>query len=153
MDHNWKILQVMGIPDHLTYSLRILCIGQEVTVRTRHRTRKWFKIRKGVWQGCTLSPCLFNFYTECCAVHSHSIVSDSLKPHGLQHARFPCPSSSPRACSNSCPLTQWCHPTISFSVAHLSSCLQSFPASESFLMSWLFTSCAKVLELQLQSFQ
>ena len=73
-------------------------------------------------------------------VVAHSVMSDSLQPHGLQHARFSCPSPSPRACSNSCPLSQWCHPIISFSVAHFSSCLQFFPASESFLMSWLFTS-------------
>ena len=65
-------------------------------------------------------------------------MSDSLWPHGLQHARFPCPSPTPRACSNSCPLSQWCHPAISFAVVPFSSCLQSFPASGSFLMSWLF---------------
>ena len=70
---------------------------------------------------------------------SHSIVSDSLQPHGLQHARLPCPLPSPRPCSNSCPLSQWCHPKISSSVAPFSSCLQSFPASGSFLKSWLFT--------------
>ena len=60
--------------------------------------------------------------------------------HGLQHARLPCPSPSPGVCSNSCPLNQWCHPTISFSVASFSSCLQSFSASGSFLMSGLFAS-------------
>ena len=70
---------------------------------------------------------------------SLSVVSDSLQLHGLQHARIPCPSPSPGACSNSCPLSQWCHPTISFSVALFSSCPQSFPASESFPMSQLFT--------------
>ena len=56
-------------------------------------------------------------------------MSDSLQPHGLQHARLPCPSPSPRVCSNPCPLSWWCHPTISSSVARFSSCLQSFPAS------------------------
>ena len=65
-------------------------------------------------------------------------MSDSLWPHGLQHARFPCPSPSPRACTNSCPLNQWCHPTISSSVVPFSSCLQCFPASGSFPMSQLF---------------
>ena len=69
-----------------------------------------------------------------------SIVSDSLWPHRLQHFRLPCPSPSPRACSNSCLLSQWCHPTISSSVIPFSSCLQSFPVSGSFLMSQLFTS-------------
>ena len=67
-------------------------------------------------------------------------MSDSLRPHGLQHARFPRPSLSPRVCSDSRPLSQWCHPAISSSVAPFSSCPQSFPASGSFLMSQLFTS-------------
>ena len=69
---------------------------------------------------------------------SRSVLSDSWGPHGLQHARLPCPSPSPGACSNSCPLSQWCHPTISSSVIPFFSCLQSFPASGSFPMSWLF---------------
>ena len=67
-------------------------------------------------------------------------MSDSLRPHGLQHARLPCPLPTPRACSNSCPSSQWCHPIISSSVVPFSSCLQSFPASGSFLMSQFFTS-------------
>ena len=62
-------------------------------------------------------------------------MSNSLQPHGLQHSRLPCPSPTPGACSNSCPLTWWCHPTISSSVVPFSSCLQSFPASGSFLRS------------------
>ena len=69
---------------------------------------------------------------------SCSVVSDSLWPHGLQHARLPCPSPTPRACSNSCPFSQWCHPAISSSFIPFSFCLQSFPASGSFLMSRLF---------------
>ena len=71
---------------------------------------------------------------------SHSVVSDSSWPHGLQHTRLPCPSLCPRVCSNSCPLSQWCCLTISFSAIPFSFCLQSFPASGSFPMSWLFTS-------------
>ena len=67
---------------------------------------------------------------------SHSVVSNSLRPHGLQQARLPCPSPSPGACSNSCPLSQWYHPTISSSVIS-SSCLQSFLALGSFPMRWL----------------
>ena len=70
---------------------------------------------------------------------SRSVVSDSLQPHGVQYARVPHPSSSLRACSNSCLLSWWCHPTISSSVVPFS-CLQSFPASGPFLMSWLFAS-------------
>ena len=71
---------------------------------------------------------------------SHSVVSDSFWPHELQHARPPCPSPTPRVHPNPCPLSRWCHPTISSSVVSFSSCLQSFPASGSFLMSQLFTS-------------
>ena len=77
---------------------------------------------------------------------SCSVVCDSLWPHGLQNARPPCPSPTPGACSNSCPSSRWCHPTISSSVAHFSfcprfsSCPQSFPESGSFPMSRLFTS-------------
>ena len=71
---------------------------------------------------------------------SHSVVSDSLQRHGPQHASFPCPSPTPRACSNSCPLSWWCHPTISSSVIPFYSRLQSFWASGSFLMSQFFTS-------------
>ena len=66
VDHNklWKILKEMGIPDHLTCLLRNLHAGQEATVRIGHGTTDWFQIRKGVRQGCILSPCLFNFYAE-----------------------------------------------------------------------------------------
>ena len=69
-----------------------------------------------------------------------SVMSDSLQPHGLQHTRLPCPSPTPRTYSNSCPLSQWCHPTISFSVIPFSSSLQSFLASGSFPMSQFFAS-------------
>ena len=69
-----------------------------------------------------------------------SVVSDILWPHGLQHPRPPCPSPTPGVYSNSCPLSQWCHPTISSSVVPFSYCLQSFPASGSFPMSQFFTS-------------
>ena len=71
---------------------------------------------------------------------SCSVVSDSLWPHGLQHARFPCPSPTPGAYSSSCTLSRWCHPTISSSVIPFSSRLQFFPASGSFPMSQFFTS-------------
>ena len=66
MDHSklWKILKKMGIPDHLTCLLRTLYAGQEATVRTEHGTTDWFQVGKGVHQGCTLSPCLFNLYAE-----------------------------------------------------------------------------------------
>ena len=85
-----------------------------------------------------ISLCLF--FSSCSVQFSCSVVSDSLQPHGLQNARPPYPSPTPGACSNSCPSSEWCHPTISSSVIRFSSCLQSFPASGSFLMSQLLTS-------------
>ena len=92
---------------------------------------------------------------------SRSVVSDSSWPHGLQHARLPCPSPIPGACSNSRPLSQWCHPTISSSVIPSFSCLQSFPAPGSFPMSQFFASggqsigdsaSASVLPMNIQDF-
>ena len=80
--------------------------------------------------------CKYNFYL----LFSHSVMSDSLRPHGLQYAKLSCPSPSSRVCSNSWPLSRWCHPTILSSVFPFSSCLQSFPALESFPVSWLFAS-------------
>ena len=93
----------------------------------------------------------FTILCFCCTVEwisymytfllfSCSVVSDSLPLHGLQYTRLPCPLPSPRSCSGSCPLNQWCHPTIWSYVILFSSCLQSFTASGSLLMSWLFTS-------------
>ena len=74
------------------------------------------------------------------SLFSHSVESYFLPPHGLQHARLPSPSRTSGVCSNSCPSSQWCHPTISSSVIPFSSCLQSFPASEAFPRSQFFTS-------------
>ena len=131
-------------------------------------TMDWFQIGKGVHQGCILSPCLFNLYAEYImwssrldeaqagikiagrsidnlrhadqsVQFSRSVVSDSLQPHRLQHARLPCPSPMPRAYSNSCPSCRWCHPTISSSVVPFSH-LQSFPASGSFPVTQFFPS-------------
>ena len=76
----------------------------------------------------------------CSVQFSRSVVSYSLQPHGLKHARLPCPSPTPGAYSNSCPRSQWCHPTISSSVVPFSSHLQSFPESVSFPMSQFFAS-------------
>ena len=81
-----------------------------------------------------------NNYSQSHSVQfSRLVMSDSLRPHGLQHTRLPCPSPTPRACSNSGPSSQWCHPTILSSVIFFS-CLQSFPASGSFQMSQFFAS-------------
>ena len=71
---------------------------------------------------------------------SRSVVYDSFLPHGLQHARLPCLSLTPGACSNTCPLSRWCHPTISSFVVAFSACLQPFPASGSFPISQIFAS-------------
>ena len=72
VDHNklWKICKEMGIPDHLTWILRSLYAGQEARVRPRHGTTDWFQIKKGVRQGCILSPCLFNLYAEYIMRHA-----------------------------------------------------------------------------------
>ena len=79
MDHNklWKILKEMGIPDHLTCFLRNLYAGKEATVRTGHGTTDWFQIGK-VWQGCILSPCLFNLYAE------YFMIKPGWKKHKLE---------------------------------------------------------------------
>ena len=74
---------------------------------------------------------------------SHSVMSDSLRPHELQHTRLPCPTPTPRAHPNSCPLSRWCHLTISSFVVPFSSCPQSFPTSVSFPMTRLFVSGAQ----------
>ena len=86
-----------------------------------------------------LSICLCHLISLVLLLFRCSVVSDSLWPQGLQHARLPCPSPTPGTCPNSCPLSWWCHPTTSSSVVPFSSCLQSFPASGSFSMSQLFT--------------
>ena len=87
------------------------------------------------WGGVRICECYYRSNQFSCLV-----VSNFLRPHGLQHARPPCPSQTPRVYSNSCPLSQWCHPTISPSVVPFSSCLQYFPASRSFQMCQLFAS-------------
>ena len=96
----------------------------------------------GAWQATVhgLQRVRHKWPTKLSVQFSCSVVSDSLQPHGLQHVRLPCPSSTPGACSNSCPSSQWWHPTISSFVIPFSSCLQSFPASGSFQISQFFTS-------------
>ena len=89
-----------------------------------------YSVIKYIWKTQNISSVQF----------SHSVMSDSLRPHGLQHTRPPCPSQTPGVYSNSCPLSWWCHPTISSSVVPFSSHLQSFPALGSFPMSRFFAS-------------
>ena len=108
---------------------------------------KWRKTVK--FSFLRFSPCFtcIPHFTVQSVQFSHSIISDSSPPHGLQHSRPPCPSPTPRVYSNSSPLSQWCHPTISSSVVPFSSHLQSFPASGSFQMSQLFENqVVKILE-------
>ena len=104
-----------------------------------HNSPKWILKLILIVNAIFLRYC-FQEYMCCSVQFSHSVMSDSLSPHGLQHSRLPCPSPTPGACSNSCPFIQWCHSTISSSVVLFSSCFQSFPASGSFPMSQFFTS-------------
>ena len=91
---------------------------------------------KNLLSGC-VGVCVCVCVCVCCCC---SVVSNCLWPHGLQRPRLPCAPLSPRGCSNSCPLSRWCHPTISSSVVPFISCLLSFPESGSFPMGWLFAS-------------
>ena len=91
-------------------------------------------------KGFLTGRCVFLYYKIYFYLFSHSVMSNSLRPPRLQHARLSCPSPTPGACSNWCSLSQWCHPTISSSVIPFSFCLQSFPASGSFQMSQFFAS-------------
>ena len=106
-------------------------------------SRRYSQPRDQIWISCTADRSFTVWATtEAQADHqfSCSVTSDSLWPHGLPHTRLPCPSPTLRACSNSCPLSRWCHLTISSFVVPFSSHLQSFPASGSFEMSEYFAS-------------
>ena len=98
-------------------------------------------LRNGVFPAISISQDVNSSVQFSC-----SVMSDSLQPHGLLHTRPLCPSPSPGVCSNSGPLSRWCHPTISSSVVPLSFCLQSFPASGSSPMSQFFTSGGQSIE-------
>ena len=127
-------------------------IGMNILARvnkTKHKNKlgyyyshflKKFFICMEIFSTPSLSVCMCLKWVSCSVQFSHSVVSNSLWPHGLQHARPSCPSPTPGVYPNSCPLNRWCHPAISSSVIPFSSHLQSFPASGSFQMSQLFTS-------------
>ena len=104
-------------------------------------SKTWTNYNPGI-QNSNSTPHLVKGYSvQFSSVHfSCSVLSDSLRPHGRQHPGLPCSSPTPGACSNSCPASQWCHPTISSSVIPSSSCLQSFSASGSLPMSQSFAS-------------
>ena len=112
-----------------------ILIGTLHTGRTKEGV-KWWSMH-WVRVHCFLEH---RFLAVLSLLFSRSVVFNSLRPHGVQRARFPCPSPSPGVCSNSCPSSRWCHPTISLSVIPFSFYLQSFLSSGSFLMSQLFTS-------------
>ena len=120
-------IHYLSVPALVTYltSLETICVGECSKPICAYQLQ--------VWQG-TFTLMLLSLLFSC------SVVSDSLWPHGLQHARNPCPSPTPGACSNSWQLSQWSHPRISFSVIPFSSSLQSFPPSGSFPVGRLFTS-------------
>ena len=101
-----------------------------------HRKPRTFSVKLQAYVLYENSSCLKLFPVQ----FGHSVMSNSLRPYGLQHTRLPCPSATPGACSNSCPSSRWCHQTISSSVIPFSSCLQSFSASGSFPISQFFTS-------------
>ena len=84
-------------------------------------------------------------YQSKLLLFSCEVTSDSMWPHGLKHARLPCPSPSPGVCPSSCPLNRWCHPAISSSISLFSFCLQSFTASGSFLISQCFTTGGQII--------
>ena len=119
-------------------------VGQEN--RSVHETWKHFAQAMYWWGGQDKPDSgsnhegFFHWFYSYSVQFSSSVVSDSLRPHGLQHTMLPCSSPTPGACSNSCPSSWWCHPTISSSVILFSSRLQSFPASGSFPMSQSFSS-------------
>ena len=126
--HTWDLPNFQGVKAAL---LPVICVKlMNATASLSPSVWDLFWFLRLLSQNQTVSLLLFSW----------SVVSDSLQPHGLQHAGLPCPSASPGACSNSCPLSQWCHQNISSSVVSFSSCLQSFPASGSFPMSQLFIS-------------
>ena len=120
-------------------------VGHDLVIKQQHNN-KIFALK------CCASFCCRARWISYQSVSqfSHSVMSKSLQPHELQHARPPCPSPTPRVHSNSRPSGWWCHPAISSSVVPFSSCPQSLPASESFPMSQLFAWGAKVLEFQLE---
>ena len=129
---NWRVNDVNMEKEKIIATCRWYDFYLE---KSEKLAKKISKFKTKYW-----SQWIFLYISSHSVKLSHSVMSDYLRPHGLQHATRPCPSPTPWACSNSCPLSQWCHPTISSSVIPFSSCLQTFPSSQSFLMSQFFTS-------------
>ena len=123
---------------HRKNSVRDKVLGKSgcIQIQREANAKGWvWAITEGESDSCEMWRDYFLFSS---VLFSCSVVSDSLWPHGLQYTRLPLPSPIPGACSNSCPSSRWCHPTISSSVVPFS-CLQSFPALGSFPVSWFFT--------------
>ena len=154
-----KTLQKVGTDRTYFYIIKPYITNPQLTsYSTVKGWKKVFPIRSGIRQGYPPLSLLFNSFRSPSQKQSEtkrnkrnpnwrrsiqfarSVIFNSLRPHRLQHTRLPCPSPTPGAYSNSFPLSQWCHPTISFSVVPFSSHLQSFPASGSFPMRQSFTS-------------
>ena len=144
-------LQYLTTIDTLVSQKYILC--PQIILNNTFSVLKWhilgshaifsFQIDFLYWVICIYTSLMyFHVFVAHCifSQFSHLVISDSLQPNGLQHVRAPCPSSTPGVYSNSYPLSQWCHPTISSSVVPVSSCPQYFPSSGSFPMSQFFTS-------------
>ena len=127
----------MAIPEHTLVQWQLdFSLHSYIESIYLWRKGRLFSSPPGINRICFWSPCLFSSGAQSCL---------TLWPHGLQHARPPYPSPTPRVYSNSCPLSQWCHPPISISVIPFSSHLQSFPASGSFQMSLFFASGGQII--------
>ena len=132
LDWAWEFARLPGTEDD----------SEQVVLRA-HCTKQQFFPWVTFWlKMADAVPTLSHLHPESASCCSVAKLCLTLQPHGLQHARLPCPSPAPWACSNACPLSQRCHPTISSSVVSFS-CLQSFPASGSFPMCWFFASCGR----------
>ena len=152
--HSWCLCASSNIPSWwgLKYCFYLYFTGGKTMVQRGWVIQGYFTVSINEWiNGVQALVCLVSkpSWTETnshrkqvygSVQFSRSVVSDSLRPHGLQHTRLPCPSPTLGACSKSCPLSWWCHPTILSSVIPFSFCLQSFPASGSFPVSQFFAS-------------
>ena len=136
-ESNW-MAQILTLCSCVTLNKLLNFSEPQFPQRQRWINNSIFRVVNGIWVKVH-----FKGLAEYLADQFSSVTQscqNSLQPHGQQHARFPHPSPTPRACSNSCPLSLWCHPTISYSVVPFSSHLQSFPGSGSFQISQSFAS-------------